>query len=164
MTKAQERFTVAQRREEVASLRLQGRTIREISRALVDKGITGQTGKPVSIGTVHRDLTILEAEWRAAAAQNTKDRQAFFLAQLDELKKQAWAKEDYKVVLQAMGQEARILGLEAPGLIKFQTDYGEFKGIVLEAVNRLPQDAREVFIAALKAHGEELDVDQETRH
>src|SRR3990167_5512841 len=61
---------IARRRENVGRLRLRGLSQREIITALTRVKDTDGSPDPIkaSLGTVNRDLKVLEAEWRAHAA------------------------------------------------------------------------------------------------
>ncbi|MBL8823172.1 MAG: response regulator transcription factor [Planctomycetia bacterium] len=67
------------RREQVAKLYLEGRTIRQIAQDL-----------GVSIGTVHADLQYIEKEWATLAEQSVSKRKTDILAKLDLIEKMAY--------------------------------------------------------------------------
>ena len=103
------------RRQQVASMRLRGMTQREIQTALVGMGVVNpRTGKKYSIGTVNSDLQRLIQEWRDNAQRDIQELQAEILAQLQEVKRAAWAQKDLKAVLQALKQETRLMGWMRP--------------------------------------------------
>src|SRR5438128_2562476 len=85
---------IAERRQQVARLRLRGLTQRDIARAL-----------NCSIGTVNGDLRVAREQWQAAAASATHEHQARVLAEIHEVRRMAWAQPQAKglpVVLQAL--------------------------------------------------------------
>lgn len=105
---------IANRRERVARLRLRGLTQRDIVEALSRAGtVDPETQQPCSLTTINRDLKAIEADWRAAATQSTEARKAAQLAELAEVKRAAWAKDDHVTVLKAIAQEVDITGTKA---------------------------------------------------
>lgn len=106
---------IDQRRRMVAALSLRKLTQRELVEALRTKGLRNpDTGRPYGLATVNRDLKALCKAWRLAAAADIAERKGLHLAELDEVKRAGWAAKDLAVVLRALGQEARVLGLDAP--------------------------------------------------
>lgn len=99
---------VAARRQRVASLRLKGATLREI------QGILQSEGRPASLGTVHSDLKALEAEWEEQAAADIAQHRTRQLAELAEVKREAWRDGRLSLVLQALRQESEITGTKSP--------------------------------------------------
>jgi len=123
------------RRQQVASMRLRGMTQREIQTALVGMGVVNpRTGKKYSIGTVNSDLQRLIQEWRDNAQRDIQELQAEILAQLQEVKRAAWAQKDLKAVLQALKQETRLMGLDAPQGIDLTTEGQPLKFTTIEVV------------------------------
>ena len=109
------------RRQQVARLRLRGLSIRDIVQALALPPLSltdPRTGKPYSIGTIHRDLKAIEAEWRASAQADIAAWKAKQLAEIAELKRAAWLEKDLTTVLTALKQEVEITGTKA----KTETD------------------------------------------
>jgi hypothetical protein len=101
---------IAARRHRVARLRLRNATQREIAQTL-----------SCSLGTVNGDLAALRQEWREAAAVDIADHQARVLAELQEVRRMAWAQPAGKglpLVLQSLKQECALLGLDMqPGTL-----------------------------------------------
>ncbi len=95
-------IAIAARRREVARLRLQGLTLREI-----------QAKVGCSLGTVHADLEALETDWRAQAEADILDWKALQLAELREVKRVAWENGRLAIVLQALKLEAELTGTKA---------------------------------------------------
>lgn len=91
------------RREQVASLRLRKHTQRYIAAAL-----------DCNVATVNSDLAVLEAEWRANARKSVEDHRTAQLNELDEVKTYAWGTGQVQHVLQALAQQAKLLGTDTP--------------------------------------------------
>jgi len=103
------------RRRQVAILRLRGLTQREIVSTLAGQGIINiKTKKPWSLGIINRDLSALEAEWRAEAGRAMDEHKAQQLAELNEVRRSAWSNKDLTTVLKVIKQESDILGTNAP--------------------------------------------------
>jgi len=126
---------VALRRREVAALRLQGFTEREIASELAAKGfVNPKTGKAWTQATINGDLKAIREDWRARAAQDIAEHIARILAELSEVKRSAWVEKDYQAILRAIEKEAKILGVDSPD-----------KQIVIEGdletfLSRLPEE------------------------
>ena len=98
---------IAARRQQIARLRLQGATLREIQAQLsVD-------GAPCALGTIHADLQVMEDDWRTAAAADIVEYKARQLAELAEIKRAAWADGKLMTVLAALRVEVEITGTKA---------------------------------------------------
>lgn len=140
---------IARRRERVAQMRLRGMTQRQIAEELprarqlpngkLVEGITDpKTGKPFSLGTINADIKALQQEWRESAARDTQDIMAELLAELDELKRAAWAEKNHKLVRQVIVDQ-----MKAHGMV---TEKHE-----IEIPNALTDEQRAEQIAALIA-------------
>ena len=130
---------VAQRRRKVAALRLEGLTQREIERLLPlgkDPIKNPRTGEPYDLATVNRDLKHLREEWREEAVGDIASVKGAHLAELREARRAAWEAGDLCAVLRGLGQEAGLLGLDAPKR---------------EQVERLVRQELEAAMAALEA-------------
>jgi hypothetical protein len=103
----------AKRLELVAALRLRGRTQREIQQALAQQMLNPQTGEPYSLGTINGDIKKLERQWRKSAADTIEEHKARQLAEIGEVKRQAWLDKDAALVLRAIDTEANITGTKA---------------------------------------------------
>ncbi len=103
----------AKRLELVAALRLRGRTQREIQQALAAQLLNPVTGEAYSLGTINGDIKKLERNWRKAAADTIDEHKARQLAEIGEVKRQAWNDKDAALVLRAIDTEANILGTKA---------------------------------------------------
>ena len=104
---------VAKRLELVAALRLRGRTQREIQQALAGQMLNPATNEPYSLGTINGDIKRLEKQWRKAAADTIEEHKARQVAEIAEVKRQAWTDKDTGAVLRAIDLEANILGTKA---------------------------------------------------
>ena len=103
----------AKRLELVAALRLRGRSQREIQQALAMQMVNPTTGEPYSLGTINGDIKRLERQWRKAAADSIEEHKARQLAEIGEVKRQAWNDKDAALVLRAIDLEANIVGTKA---------------------------------------------------
>ena len=103
----------AKRLELVAALRLRGRTQREIQQALAGQMLNPATNEPYSLGTINGDIKRLEKQWRKAAADTIEEHKARQVAEIAEVKRQAWNDKDTATVLRALDLEANILGTKA---------------------------------------------------
>lgn len=109
------------RRRQVAILRLRGMTQREIIATLERQGVVNPaTGQPWSLGIINIDLKALDAEWRAEAAKAIDEHKARQLAELNEVRRAAWAAKDLVTVLRVLKQEADILGTAAAIKVHWQ--------------------------------------------
>src|SRR3990167_11352873 len=111
---------IARRRENVGRLRLRGLSQREIITALTRVKDTDGSPDPIkaSLGTVNRDLKVLEAEWRANAARAIGEYQANQLAEIAEGKRKCWQLEDMAGLARFLKLEADIRGTNAPQEVK----------------------------------------------
>lgn len=103
----------AKRLELVAALRLRGRTQREIQQALAGQMLNPATNEPYSLGTINGDIKKLEKAWRKSAADTIDKHKARQVAEISEVKRQAWNDKDTATVLRAIDLEANILGTKA---------------------------------------------------
>ncbi len=110
------RDAVAKRRQVVASLRLRGYTVQEITESLSKNqhGINPKTSKPWAIGTVHSDIIALRQEWRAESMRDIATHKAQQLAEIREARKKAWEKTNLLMVARFLEMEIRLLGTDAP--------------------------------------------------
>jgi hypothetical protein len=107
---AQGKFTVEQRREQVAQLYLAGAT---------QPAIAKQLG--VALGTVNRDIQHVKAMWRESQIEAMDDAVTRHLTELDFIRQQL--RLDYnatknpnilKELIRVQEREAKLLGLDAP--------------------------------------------------
>ena len=71
------------------------------------------TNEPYSLGTINGDIKRLEKQWRKAAADTIEEHKARQVAEIAEVKRQAWTDKDTGAVLRAIDLEANILGTKA---------------------------------------------------
>lgn len=105
------------RRRRVAALKLRGLTAREIQAGLADpaKGLMNpKTGKAYGLGTIGRDLVILQKRWRKESAKDIAEHKARELAELGEHRKSAWAQRELGEVRLGIALEMRLLGTQEP--------------------------------------------------
>jgi DNA-binding transcriptional MerR regulator len=108
---------VIARRQQVARLRLRGLSIRDIVQALAMPPLSmtdPKTGRAYSIGTIHRDLKAIKAEWQESAQEDIAAWRAQQIAEIAEVKRAAWLEKDLGMVLRAIQQEVDIIGTKAP--------------------------------------------------
>lgn len=104
------------RRERVAALRARGLTLREIQAALADPRngafymVNPSTGAPYDLATISRDMSAVRAASKKAAGKAVDDHRARQFAELQEIKRAAWAAKDSKAALAALGLEMKLLG------------------------------------------------------
>lgn len=115
------------RREQVASLRLRGLTVREIATIL-----------QVGVATIDRDLDALKAEWQANAAQDMEVHRAKMLAELEAVKAAGWGEKSPETVIKAIALESKLRGTDAPQKISMD-------------VSTLSIEEQEARLAALRA-------------
>lgn len=124
------------RKNLVTKYHLEGYSTREIAQALVDEGcINPDTGGKFSHGTIANDLQEIKQEWQKTSFKDLIEFKAQHLAELRLVKKKAWAEQQYKVVLNALMQEAKILGLDAPS--KIQTEHSFSGDATQEILDKL---------------------------
>lgn len=105
---------IDQRRILVARLLLRGLTQREIELALAKRILNPDTNKPWSIATVNRDIKEIRAEWHAQYAKSYDSHVSGMLAEIKEVRREAWSREDFDLVLKCCDRECKLLGLDQP--------------------------------------------------
>lgn len=106
---------VMMRREVVARLALKRMSLREIADALEKQGIVNpDTGEAYSYGTVKRDLDAMSEEWKANAQRDLDTMRHEVLAELNEVKRAAWANNDLTSIIKAVDRISKLFGLDAP--------------------------------------------------
>jgi len=111
----------AARQQKVEQLNLRGLTQREIVRALEKQRIVNPvTGKPWSLATVNSDLQELEEKWQQAAMADLTAMKARVNAELQELKRAAWAEKDLKLVRDLLKDEVDLFNLAGPITVNHQ--------------------------------------------
>lgn len=73
-----------------------------------------RTGQPFSRWAILRDLKVLREEWARNHKEENEEAQHFLLAQVQEVNKLGWQKDDGRLVLEAIREEYRMRGLEPP--------------------------------------------------
>jgi len=107
--------SIDNRRRAVAGMRLRHLTQREIVVQLAKNDIlNSDTGEPYSLGTINADLKAIQKQWQAEALQDTDTLIAMTRAELEEVRRKAWANNELAIVLKSLKQEAELLGLDAP--------------------------------------------------
>lgn len=123
-----QRDMMEMRRAAVARLRLRGLTLREIALALAKGDAKGQgrilnpdTGEPYSNVTILNDLKALSAEWKENAQADISEHRARQIAEIEQVKRQAWSDSDGALALRAIELEMKLLGTNAPIKIDIST-------------------------------------------
>lgn len=113
---------IARRREEVAALRLRGLTQRQIQEKLAENIETRNPkgNKAWSLGTINKDIAVLEDEWRSRANNSTSEWKAQQLAEIREARTLAWSKQDLRSIERLLKLESDITGTAAPARIQVQ--------------------------------------------
>lgn len=120
-TPTHDQSIIEMRRARVAQLKLRGLSSREIALALA-KGDSNGNGRIVNPSTgeaynhkvILADLKVLQEEWRKDRLIDTEihiDRQ---MAEINEIKRAAWAMQDPKLALEALDREMKLLGTAKP--------------------------------------------------
>ncbi len=111
----------AARQHKVQQLSLRGLTQREIVTALEKQRVINPlTGKPWALGTINADLKELEEKWEQAALEERGKKKARVNQELQELKRQAWATQDVKILLDIVKVEIDLFSLADPITINHQ--------------------------------------------
>lgn len=114
------------RRLRVASLLTRGLTQREIVAALEKQNFTTQDKdgniKPWSLGTINSDVKKIRAEWEAELNEKARSHAARLRAEIQEVKRSAWAAGDRRIVLSAIEQEMKLLKLESINILLGQAN------------------------------------------
>jgi hypothetical protein len=102
------------RRRMVASMMVQGFHLDAITAGISTQFKNPKNGRPYSRDAVVRDMREMKARWREEAAADIAELRGRQLAELAELKRKAWTKDDLSEVRMLMDREAKLLGLDAP--------------------------------------------------
>ena len=140
--KASRPFIIAHRRRAVDQLRLQQLTYHEIAEALPRRGEQNpDTHKPWSLAIIGRDVKALEQQYRIDAGRDVVSLKAQIVAELREVRRQAWAHKDLGNVLKSIQQECKVLGLDAPTKV-------DITHSIEELARELGLDEQEAVLAA----------------
>ena len=137
---------VLARRELVGRLRVQGLTVREIAVEVFEQGFTNKDGYALSHQTIHKDVVALRRQWSKNAAVSMEEHRARQLAELTELKRRAWEKEDGALALRAIDTEMKLTGTIAAQKLQIDLppEVGPLLASLLKALQRMglsPGDA-----------------------
>jgi hypothetical protein len=89
--------------------------MREITDAVARNGqLNPETNQPWDLATVFRDCHALQQQWLEQTKEVVGEHRARQLAELAEVKREAWSTKQLKPVLDALRQESKILGLDMP--------------------------------------------------
>jgi hypothetical protein len=113
----------AARQQKVSQLTLRGLTQREIVVALEKQRIVNPvTGKPWSLGTINADLKELEERWDDAAMDDRRKMKARVNAELEELRRAAWAEKDLKLVREVLKDKTALFNLAEPTVVQHKLE------------------------------------------
>lgn len=106
----------------IEGLRIRGATNAEISRILAQHheqgrvmfGLNPETKKPFTVAEIGRFVKTIESEWMETASQSVTAHRARQLAELADLKKQAWSLKKYDLILRILTHESSLTGTKAP--------------------------------------------------
>ena len=147
---------IAMRRARVSQLKLRGLTTREIAIALAQGDANGngrivnpKTGLPYDQAQIVRDLEALNGEWQEQRLQNTETHASRQLAEINEIKRAAWANHDPKLALEALDREMKLLGTAKPTEFKFNFDVGIIMQLV-EVIEARGENASDWFMGLLQ--------------
>ena len=104
----------AARRAAVARFRNRGLTQLEIEAALPKMGIVNPNGEPYTQATISRDCKWLMRQNTLNAMAEISEHKIRQFAEIQELKRAAWGKDDFGTVIRCFEREAKLLGLDAP--------------------------------------------------
>jgi hypothetical protein len=104
-----------ERRRRVEYLKIRGLTNREIVKALEEEGYMNPgTMQPYGRDAINKDVLWLRGEWAKRHEKVIKKHISRQLAEIHELKRAAWAADDFAEVRHCLKREAELLGLDAP--------------------------------------------------
>jgi hypothetical protein len=93
--------------------------MRQIAIKLEEKGIVNpETKARYDVVTIKKDIDALRREWRREAKIKTEVHMARQLAELAEVKREAWKDGDLDIVLKALTTEMKLLGTGAPDKVE----------------------------------------------
>ena len=117
------RTLAEQRRVIVAKLIPRGFTLREMAKILAKQGFVHVDGTAFTYQTVRKDVVLLNKRFLEEASESVETHKARLLHELEEIKRTAWSsagdkdkdKDKFlKVILEAIKEQNKILGLHAP--------------------------------------------------
>jgi len=130
----------ALRQRAVARLFLRGLTVEEIIEQMTaDGNINVAAGAAWSPEQVRDDIRALNRVWRREMAKDVHAHKTRQLAELAELKRMAWLRAEWGIVLKCLQHESAILGTEAP---KVSTITGPKGRPVLDAASLIAAFAK----------------------
>lgn len=148
------------RRLQVARLKLRGLTLREITRVLdVEFQLRNPaTDAPWSFDVVRADFRAIRRQWRAERKAVVDQWLGDMLAEIAEVKRECWRKDDMRCLLTALRQEAELLGLNAPVKVASTDSKGNDLAPISDAERRAHVEAilREV---AMLEGGQVIEVE-----
>ena len=110
--KRSDEHTRVLRQKVVSSAKLRGMSCEQIVALLTEQEcINTRTNLPWSVSTIQQDLKRLEEQWRQETLKGISDHRARVLAEIQEVKRSAWAGGKHSIVLRALDQEIALLGL-----------------------------------------------------
>ena len=145
------------RRERVSSLRARGMSIREIQTALSSGAsmlLNPATGKPFDVITIRRDVQYLRKVNLRAVEKAVGEHTARQYAELQEIKRSAWAAKDGRLALRALEAEMKLLGtIDAGVTININVELVNQVWAALKAAELDPAEVFNNMLARLHEQG-----------
>lgn len=105
----------ARRREIVGQLLCRKLTRREIVEQLAVMGEQNPTtSAPWTLTTIQEDAKALERQWKASARRKVAQWKAQQLAEIEEVRREAWARGKLDIILDSIQLEAKLTGTQTP--------------------------------------------------
>lgn len=84
--------------------------------------VNPETNLPFDKATINRDVMALKAQWRKSAGFNADGAFGRQLAEIDEIKRRMWAKDDVWGVARAVELEIKLMGTAKPQKLEHRWD------------------------------------------
>jgi hypothetical protein len=137
---------IERRQEAVGRYLVMGYTQLEIAEALEKEKITNpETGQPYDRTTIGKDIAAVNRKWKTSTKASIEQHRARQLAELSELKRVGWKKDNPALVLNALTHESRLTDTSAP--IRINID---LVSSLWDALEKRGRDPEQVLKAMLK--------------
>jgi hypothetical protein len=138
-----------QRREAVARHMLRGFSLREIQGKLEndDKILNPDTRQPYSVETIRSDQAAIKRLWASSTKASVEAHRARQLAELGEIKREAWTAGNHGLVLQALSHESKLTDTAAP--MRINIDLVSSLWSALERAGHNPETVFKAMISEL---------------
>lgn len=119
----------------VTRMRCRGLTMHEISeRMAIEFGEVAPSGLPWSDQVIASDLRELAEEWKQEALGDMAAHKGRIFAEIQEIKRTAWQQGNLSLVLAAIAQERKVLGVDEPLTTTLTLELGDGLRDKLEAL------------------------------